>query len=148
MLDARFDVRRGIVGVGDRVVPCCGRHQLHQPHRALGRSSPEVVRRLHETLGAIDKLAKHKGHLYNWYDTETLQPLLPRYVSTVDSGNLAGHCVAVANALETWNSSLQFDPERLNGLNDFSLIVQEHVQQAGSANETLTAAARDGSGSA
>ena len=40
-----------------------------------------------ETIG---KLERHEGHLLNWYDIQTLAPLKPRYVSTVDSGNLLG----------------------------------------------------------
>ena len=40
---------------------------------------------------SMDRLERYRGHFYNWYDTRTLEPLRPRYVSTVDSGNLAGH---------------------------------------------------------
>ena len=50
------------------------------------------------TLATLDGLARHRGHFYNWYDTQTGQPLLPMYVSTVDSGNLSGHLLAVAQA--------------------------------------------------
>ena len=46
----------------------------------------------------IARLERYHGHLYNWYDTRDLQRLEPEYVSTVDSGNLAGHLLAVANA--------------------------------------------------
>ena len=48
------------------------------------------------------KLARFRGHFYNWYDTEILRPLDPPYVSTVDSGNLAGHLIALANACREW----------------------------------------------
>lgn len=58
----------------------------------------EMVERLENTLTAIDKLERFRGHLYNWYDTRTLQPLDPAYVSSVDSGNLAGHLLALSNA--------------------------------------------------
>src|SRR4029453_15271152 len=47
-------------------------------------------------VAAREKLEAHRGHLYNWYDTRSLKPLLPLYVSSVDSGNLAGHLLAVA----------------------------------------------------
>ena len=43
--------------------------------------------RVSRTMATLDKLERYDGHLLNWYDTRTLQPLLPRYVSTVDSGN-------------------------------------------------------------
>lgn len=49
----------------------------------------EMLRRISDTLDVLERMSKWKGHLYNWYDTEHLQPLLPRYVSSVDSGNLA-----------------------------------------------------------
>ncbi len=44
----------------------------------------------------MDKLQRFRGHFYNWYDTRTLEPLRPHYVSTVDSGNLAGHLLTLA----------------------------------------------------
>jgi cyclic beta-1,2-glucan synthetase len=58
----------------------------------------EMVERLERTLTAIRELPKFRGHLFNWYDTSTMQPLVPRYVSTVDSGNLAGHLIALEQA--------------------------------------------------
>ncbi|MGM9520913.1 MAG: GH36-type glycosyl hydrolase domain-containing protein [Oscillospiraceae bacterium] len=51
------------------------------------------------TLDSVEKLEKWNGHLYNWYDTRSLSPLEPRYVSTVDSGNLTGCLIAVTQAL-------------------------------------------------
>jgi cyclic beta-1,2-glucan synthetase len=60
----------------------------------------EMALRLEATLTTIDGLELFRGHLYNWYDTRDLRPLDPRYVSAVDSGNLAGHLIAVANACE------------------------------------------------
>ena len=57
-----------------------------------------LVERLRATLDSVDRLGKHRGHLYNWYDTRTLQLLPPAYVSSVDSGNLAGHLLAVSGA--------------------------------------------------
>lgn len=54
--------------------------------------------RLAATLSTLDRLVRHRGHFLNWYDTQTAAPLLPMYVSTVDSGNLSGHLLAVAAA--------------------------------------------------
>ena len=42
-----------------------------------------------QTLDQVVRLPKHRGHLLNWYDIRSLEPLAPRFVSTVDSGNLA-----------------------------------------------------------
>ncbi len=58
----------------------------------------DLLDRLEATLVTLQAMERHRGHFLNWYDTETLQPLHPRYVSTVDSGNLCAHLVAVAQA--------------------------------------------------
>ena len=58
-----------------------------------------MLERTERTLGTMEGLETHEGHLLNWYDTRTLAPLAPRYVSTVDSGNLAGALVALAEGL-------------------------------------------------
>ncbi len=61
-------------------------------------STADMVARLQATLKTIEKLPKYEGHLFNWYQTQTLEVLQPAYVSTVDSGNLAGHLVATSGA--------------------------------------------------
>jgi cellobiose phosphorylase len=55
--------------------------------------------RVEDTLTTMESLERHAGHLLNWYDTESLSPLAPRYVSTVDSGNLAGALMALSAGL-------------------------------------------------
>ena len=61
-----------------------------------------TVTRLEATLASMRRLARFNGHYYNWYATEDLRALDPPYVSSVDSGNLAGHLIVLANACETW----------------------------------------------
>lgn len=69
--------------------------------------TPEMLTRMEATLATLSQLQRHRGHFLNWYDTQTLAPLLPMYVSTVDSGNLSGHLLAVAQAcLELASGSL------------------------------------------
>ena len=58
----------------------------------------EMVERLEATLATVGRLERYRGHLYNWYDTRDLRALEPTYVSSVDSGNLAGHLLALSNA--------------------------------------------------
>jgi cyclic beta-1,2-glucan synthetase len=58
----------------------------------------ELVERLDRTLDTLERLPRRDGHLLNWYDTETLAPLAPEYVSTVDSGNLAAYLWTIASA--------------------------------------------------
>ena len=58
----------------------------------------DLLARLEATCATLHQMERHQGHFLNWYDTQTLQPLLPRYVSTVDSGNLSAHLLTVAQA--------------------------------------------------
>ncbi len=62
----------------------------------------QSIERLEATFASLQQLARFKGHFYNWYGTLDLQPLAPAYVSSVDSGNLAGHLIALANACDEW----------------------------------------------
>lgn len=61
--------------------------------------TPEFINRLEQTLDTIERMEKWEGHLYNWYDTTTLNPLFPIYVSTVDSGNFVGCLITVQEGL-------------------------------------------------
>ncbi|MCD8374441.1 MAG: hypothetical protein LUC20_05040, partial [Oscillospiraceae bacterium] len=56
-------------------------------------------------LDTLERLEKWRGHLYNWYDTATLAPLRPRYVSTVDSGNLCACLAALETGLDEYGFS-------------------------------------------
>ncbi|MFN0185562.1 MAG: carbohydrate-binding protein, partial [Aquabacterium sp.] len=60
----------------------------------------EMADRLAATLDTVDRLQRHRGHLFNWYDTRSLAVLPPSYVSTVDSGNCSAHLLALARACE------------------------------------------------
>ncbi|MGS1093236.1 GH36-type glycosyl hydrolase domain-containing protein [Aquamicrobium terrae] len=65
-------------------------------------SMADAVSRIEVTLSTIENMPRERGHLYNWYDTKTLKPLHPLYISAVDSGNLAGHLVTVAATCAEW----------------------------------------------
>ena len=58
----------------------------------------ETVERVEATLATMGRLERFRGHFYNWYETTDLRPLEPRYVSTVDSGNLASQLLVLGNA--------------------------------------------------
>ncbi len=64
-----------------------------------------TVERLEDALGNMQSLPKLNGHFFNWYDTRDLRVLDPQYVSSVDSGNLAGHLIVLANACEEWTEA-------------------------------------------
>jgi cyclic beta-1,2-glucan synthetase len=55
--------------------------------------------RVSNTLQTLQRMERYSGHFYNWYDTQTLQPLPPKYISTVDSGNMAGHLITLKQGL-------------------------------------------------
>jgi cyclic beta-1,2-glucan synthetase len=81
-----------------------------------------LFERLERAFDAFEQLEKHSGHLYNWFDTRTLQPLSPRYVSTVDSGNfLACLLVLKQGLLETVQEPL-LGPEVVEGLADVAAL--------------------------
>jgi len=81
-------------------------------------SLDEVTARNVETLKTLDELEKHEGHLLNWYDTGNAQALRPRYVSTVDSGNLLGSLWTLARSMKEMYRSPIFDAKALRGLGD------------------------------
>ena len=54
-----------------------------------------LLRKLGDTLTTMEALERYRGHFYNWYDTRTLKPLPPLYISSVDSGNLGGHLLTL-----------------------------------------------------
>ena len=78
----------------------------------------EFVERQELTFTSLGKLARLHGHFFNWYDTRTLEPLLPQYISTVDSGNLAGHLIAVKQGCIECPEDPLFDQRALEGLTD------------------------------
>jgi cyclic beta-1,2-glucan synthetase len=61
-----------------------------------------ALQRMKNTLLTVRRMPRYRGHLYNWHDTRDLRVLDPAYVSSVDSGNLAGHLIAVAQACRAW----------------------------------------------
>jgi cyclic beta-1,2-glucan synthetase len=91
-------------------------------------SARRLAEQLKRTLSTVESLERFEGHLLNWYETKTLAPLLPRYVSTVDSGNLAAALLSVAFGLKRIlacgprNASLQCE-----GIRDTAGLLEEAV---------------------
>ena len=85
----------------------------------------DFVERVEATLAAMNRLEKYRGHFYNWYDTRDLRPLDPRYVSTVDSGNLAAHLIALANACRGWADSPSAHGQCFPGIRDSLELARE-----------------------
>ena len=87
----------------------------------------DTVERLEATLATMARLQRFRGHFYNWYDTVDLRPLEPPYVSTVDSGNLAGHLIALANACCGWRAGTGGDAAWRAGLADTAGLAAEEM---------------------
>lgn len=86
-----------------------------------------MIDRIKATLTTVEKLPKWEGHLYNWYNTESLQVLRPRYISTVDSGNFVGYLIVLAEGLKEYlNKPLQ-DSVFAQGLIDTIRILNEEL---------------------
>ncbi len=109
----------------------------------------ETVERLEATFSSMKKLPRFKGHFFNWYGTEDLHTLDPPYVSSVDSGNLAGLLIVLANACEEWIDAPLAPTVRLGVTDNFGLIREavdnlpasmgEHGQQLASILEEIEA---------
>ncbi len=88
-------------------------------------ASGEVIARTTRTFATLDKLQRYRGHFYNWYDTRTLEPLRPMYVSTVDSGNLGAHLATLATGLVALGHDRVIRPELFGGLRDTLAVLEE-----------------------
>ena len=88
----------------------------------------ETLDRLEKTMTTLEKLERYRGHIFNWYETRTLKPLQPVYISAVDSGNLAGHLIALSSACDAWAEApaahLQGD---FSGILDVTNILDERL---------------------
>ncbi|MCF7533689.1 glycoside hydrolase family 94 protein [Pseudomonas petrae] len=79
-------------------------------------STDRLLQRLSASLDTMDSLERYQQHFYNWYDTQTLKPLRPQYISTVDSGNLAGHLLTLRAGLIQLPDAAVFDAAMVKGL--------------------------------
>lgn len=114
-----------------------------------------MLERTGNTLGTMLKLERHRGHFYNWYDTQSLQPLPPRYISTVDSGNLGGHLLTLRAGLVALPDEKITDLRLFQGLTDtlgilsdvlpreHAVTVERLVEQLAAAVQSCTMATTD-----
>lgn len=87
----------------------------------------ETIERIELTFMTLERLPRFRGHFLNWYNTQTLEPLEPQYISTVDSGNLAGHLIAVAESCREFAGAPIFGKHTLSGLLDTFDFVKSEV---------------------
>lgn len=88
-------------------------------------SAGQLINRTTHAFGTMEGLERHRGHFYNWYDTQSLKPLLPTYVSTVDSGNLAGHLLTLKPGLLTLPDQKILASRFFDGLNDMLGVLED-----------------------
>lgn len=96
-------------------------------------SAETTVARCAETLKTMDRLERHRGHFLNWYDTETCNPLLPRYISAVDSGNLAGHLLTLRQGLLELIRQPVINPALFAGIRDLVMVLVDASEAAAAA---------------
>ena len=86
-----------------------------------------LVSRLRSTFESLERLERFRGHFLNWYDTRTLEPLLPRYVSTVDSGNFAACLRILGQACQRIPSTPVLRWQRWEGVADTFALLDEFI---------------------
>ena len=97
-------------------------------------SAGSLLDRTERAFRTMEQLPRHRGHFLNWYDTRTLQPSEPRYVSTADSGNLAGALIALKTGLAELADRPILPPRWREGMQDVVGILLEELdrpEQAG-----------------
>jgi hypothetical protein len=87
----------------------------------------ELTIGLRRAFGSMRKMQRHLGHFLNWYDTRTLEPLVPRFVSSVDSGNLAASLCALRQGCLGLLEKCIFEQSLLLGLRDHVLRLREEI---------------------
>ncbi len=88
-------------------------------------SAGRLVSRTLNAFEAMSSMERHRGHFYNWYDTQSLVPLEPRYISSVDSGNLAGHLLTLRPGLLALPDAPILPPQTFHGLRNTLELMAE-----------------------
>ena len=88
----------------------------------------EFIERTTNTFNSLQKMERYRGHFYNWYDTITLNALPPRYVSTVDSGNLAGQLLTLRQGILAMAGEPVIGIQLFKGLQDTIQIIRTEIK--------------------
>jgi cellobiose phosphorylase len=89
----------------------------------------QFIERTAKALGTMASLERHRGHFYNWYDTQSLKPLLPMYVSTVDSGNLAASLLTLRAGLLALPDERMLGSRLFDGLQDTLIVLSDAIPE-------------------
>lgn len=101
-----------------------------------------MAERVNNIIGTLEKMKNWKGHLYNWYDTRTLEILRPKYVSTVDSGNLVGYLMVLGEGMAEYRGKKLPCRAMADGLHDTVSILCDGMDEE--AGEILTGMSVEG----
>ena len=137
------------VGAEDHFLPP-DNYQEHPVERTAHRTSPtnmglallanlaawdfgysttrQFIGRTRSTLDTMQTMERFRGHFYNWYDTLTLQTLPPRYISTVDSGNLTGHLLTLRQGMLAMPARKIISLQSMEGLRDVTGLLEKEMK--------------------
>lgn len=90
-------------------------------------SADDFLQLTSNTFTTMEKLERFHGHFYNWYDTRSLAPLHPQYVSSVDSGNLAGCLLTLQAGLAELKDQPILKTNVFRGLQDILQVLSEYL---------------------
>ncbi len=121
--EARMAARTSPTNIGMGLLASLAAHDLGFIRTA------QLVNRFEATLETVNGLEQCEGHLLNWYDTQTLAPLSPAYVSTVDSGNLAGALITLAQGLRELETRPQSASSLCAGIADVAALLRLSLEQ-------------------
>jgi cyclic beta-1,2-glucan synthetase len=96
----------------------------------------DALDRVEGTIGTLKRMELFRGHFYNWYNTLDLTPLDPKYISSVDSGNLAGHLIVLGNACRELVQKPFAEDQIFVALNDAVQFLRESLEVSDETDHT------------
>ncbi|WP_158856043.1 GH36-type glycosyl hydrolase domain-containing protein [Lunatibacter salilacus] len=90
-------------------------------------SARKAIEKIDQTVTTLVDMERYLGHFYNWYDTRTLNVLMPRYISTVDSGNLLGHLLTLRQGLFELPSQPVISNQNFEGIKTTVEVVERYL---------------------
>ncbi len=89
----------------------------------------DLMQRITNTTNTVENLQKWNGHLYNWYDTTTMNILRPKFISTVDSGNFAGYLMVLEEGLREYGDKPIYEEIHLEALLDLLELCNREINE-------------------
>jgi cyclic beta-1,2-glucan synthetase len=89
----------------------------------------QFIERTSNAINTMQRMERYRGHLFNWYNTISLVPLFPKYISTVDSGNMAGHLITLKQGLLSIPDNTIVSESFFKGLSDTIAILVEYTNE-------------------